>query len=192
MQQEDDLRALENIVQFARTLGVFFLLLHVYWFCYGWFDDCGLTWTAFDRILRNLQQTTLLFSYPVTTKFCALLFLILGCYGTKSVRNGKVGRLHIVAALCLGLPLYFLNGPLLELPAATDLRAWSYIATLAAGYLCLLSAGVWLRRLMKQKLMDDPFNDENESFLQEERYLANEYSVNLPTRYVYRGRRHCD
>lgn len=189
MQQEDDLRALENIVQFARALGVFFLLLHVYWFCYGWFDDCGLTWTAFDHILRNLQQTTLLFFYPVTTKLCALLFLILGCYGTKSVRNGKVGRRHIVAAVCLGLPLYFLNGPLLELPTATDLRAWSYIATLAAGYLCLLSAGVWLRRLMKQKLMDDPFNDENESFLQEERYLANEYSVNLPTRYVYRGRR---
>ena len=31
MQQEDDLKALENIVQFARGLGVFFLVLHVYW-----------------------------------------------------------------------------------------------------------------------------------------------------------------
>lgn len=34
MQQEDDLKALENIVQFARGLGVFFLVLHVYWYCY--------------------------------------------------------------------------------------------------------------------------------------------------------------
>ena len=32
MQQEDDLKALENIVQFARGLGVFFLVLHVYWY----------------------------------------------------------------------------------------------------------------------------------------------------------------
>ena len=32
MQQEDDLRALESIVQFARGLGVFFLILHLYWF----------------------------------------------------------------------------------------------------------------------------------------------------------------
>lgn len=29
--------------------------------------------------------------------------------------------------------------------------------------------------------MDDVFNDENESFMQERRLIANEYSVNLPT-----------
>lgn len=33
--------------------------------------------------------------------------------------------------------------------------------------------------------MDDVFNDENESFMQETRLLANEYSVNLPTRFRY-------
>ena len=187
MQQEDDLRALENIVQFARALGVFFLILHIYWFCYGWLSECGLTWRAFDRILLSIQRTTLLFSHPITTKLCCLLFLALGCYGTKSVRNGKVGRRHIAGTVSLGFPLFFLNGPLLELPAGTDFRAWSYIATLAVGYLCLLAAGVWLRRLMKQPLADDPFNDENESFLQEERCLGNDYSVNLPTRYRYKS-----
>ena len=65
----------------------------------------------------------------------------LGCYGTKSVRNGKVGRRHIAGAVSLGFPLFFLNGMLLELPAGTDFRAWSYIATLAVGYLCLLAPG---------------------------------------------------
>lgn len=44
MQQEDDLKALENIVQFARGLGVFFLVLHVYWYCYEWLSSCGLTY----------------------------------------------------------------------------------------------------------------------------------------------------
>lgn len=33
--------------------------------------------------------------------------------------------------------------------------------------------------------MDDVFNDENESFMQERRLIANEYSVNLPTRFRY-------
>ena len=46
---------------------------------------------------------------------------------------------------------------------------------------------MWLRRLLKQPLADDPFNDRNENFLQEERYLNNEYSVNLSTRYRYKG-----
>ena len=190
MQQEDDLRALENIVQFARALGVFFLILHIYWFCYGWLSECGLTWRAFDRILLSIQRTTLLFSHPITTKLCCLLFLALGCYGTKSVRNGKVGRRHIAGTVSLGFPLFFLNGPLLELPAGTDFRAWSYIATLAVGYLCLLAAGVWLGRLIKERVFEDPFNDENESFMQETRLMTNDYSVNLPTLFYYKRQWH--
>lgn len=43
--------------------------------------------------------------------------------------------------------------------------------------------GVWMSRLLKNDLMDDPFNNENESFMQETRLLANEYSMNLPTRF---------
>ena len=187
MQQEDDLKALENIVQFARGLGVFFLVLHVYWYCYEWLSLCGLTYGYADRILLDIQRTTLLFSSPVITKLCASLFLALGCYGTKSVRNGRVDRRHIVAAISLGFPLFFLNGFLLSLPAGIGFQGWSYTLTLGAGYLSLLAAGVWLRRLLKQPLADDPFNDRNENFLQEERYLNNEYSVNLSTRYRYKG-----
>lgn len=181
------MRALESIVQFARGLGVFFLVLNAYWFCYEWWADCDLTYATADRILLNIQQATGLFSRSVITKLCAFLFLVLGCYGTRGVRNGKVSQQHIAWAACLGFPLFFLNDFLLILPVANGLRAGSYILTLAAGYLCLLAAGVWLRRLMKQQLMDDPFNDDNESFFQEERYLCNEYSVNLSTRYRYKG-----
>ena len=181
------MRALESIVQFARGLGVFFLVLHVYWYCYEWLSSCGLTYGYADRLLLDIQRTTLLFSSPVVTKLCAFLFLALGCYGTKSVRNGRVARRHIIAAACLGFPLFFLNGFLLSLPAGIGFRGWSYTLTLGAGYLCLLAAGVWLRRLMKQPLMDDPFNDNNESFLQEERCISNDCSVNLPTRYRYKG-----
>ena len=187
MQQEDDLKALESIVQFARGLGVFFLVLHVYWYCYEWLSSFGLTYGYSDRLLLDIQRTTLLFTSPVVTKLCAFLFLALGCYGTKSVRNGRVDRRHIVTAACFGFPLFFLNGFLLSLPAGIGFRGWSYTLTLGAGYLSLLAAGVWLRRLMKQPLMDDPFNDNNESFLQEERCIDNDCSVNLPTRYRYKG-----
>ena len=187
MQQEEDLKALESIVQFARGLGVFFLVLHVYWYCYEWLSSCGLTYGYADRLLLDIQRTTLLFTSPVVTKLCAFLFLALGCYGTKSVRNGRVDRRHIVTAACFGFPLFFLNGFLLSLPAGIGFRGWSYTLTLGAGYLSLLAAGVWLRRLMKQPLMDDPFNDNNESFLQEERCIDNDCSVNLPTRYRYKG-----
>ena len=46
--------------------------------------------------------------------------------------------------------------------------------------------GVWMSRLLKNNLMDDVFNTENESFMQETRLMENEYSVNLPTRFYYK------
>lgn len=187
MQQEDDLRALEKIVQFARAVSVVFLLLNVYWFGYEWFSTLGFRHAIADRIFLNFQRATALFSYSATTKLCSLLFLALGCYGTKSVRDSKISRRQIAASACVGFILFFVNDFLRYLPTGVDIRFWSYTFTAVAGYLCLLAAGVWLGRLMKQRLADDPFNIDNESFCQEDRYLSNEYSVNLPTRYYYHG-----
>ena len=44
--------------------------------------------------------------------------------------------------------------------------------------------------LLKEHLMDDVFNEENESFMQETRLITNEYSVNLPTRFYYKKKWH--
>lgn len=41
MQQEDDLRGLEKVMQFMRGISVLFLLVNFYWFCYGWLDGHG-------------------------------------------------------------------------------------------------------------------------------------------------------
>ena len=47
-------------------------------------------------------------------------------------------------------------------------------------------SGLYISRLLKNNLMDDVFNTENESFQQETRLIENEYSVNLPTRFYYK------
>ena len=60
------------------------------------------------------------------------------------------------------------------------------MSALTAGYISLLTAGMWTGRLLKEHLMDDVFNEENESFMQETRLITNEYSVNLPTRFYYK------
>lgn len=47
-------------------------------------------------------------------------------------------------------------------------------------------SGVWMSRLLKNNLMNDVFNSENESFIQETKLMENEYSVNLPTKFYYK------
>ena len=140
-----------------------------------------------DRIFWNLQQSTGLFTWSSITKLCALFLLVLGCYGTRSVRDGKPSKRQILLLALAGFFLLFGNDPLRSLPAGLEFRFWSYVLTLLGGYLALLTAGVRIRRLLHTTLARDPFNDDNESFEQEARLLENEYSVNLPTRYYYRG-----
>lgn len=84
--------------------------------------------------------------------------------------------------------LFFGSEFLLTTRFSVTLLTLSYVSTVVAGYICLLTAGVWITRLLKNQLMDDVFNDENESFMQETRLIANEYSVNLPTRFNYKKR----
>ena len=69
-------------------------------------------------------------------------------------------------------------------PAAFLLResaaAPLYVAATSIGFLSLFLAGLWLGRLVKERLREDPFNDENESFMQETRLIENEYSAKIP------------
>ena len=190
MAQEDDLRALGKIMDFMRALSVIFLLINAYWFCYEAFLTWGFTLGIVDKILMNFQRTTSLFSSILWTKLFCLVFLALSCLGTKGVKEECITWPKIWAVLAVGFMFFFLNWWLLALPIGKVGAASLYIFTLSVGYICLLMAGVWMSRLLKNNLMDDVFNLENESFMQETRLLENEYSVNLPTRFYYKKRWH--
>ena len=186
MAQEDDLRALGKVMDFMRGISVIFLLINCYWFCYEAFHTWGFTLGIVDKILMNFQRTTGLFSSILWTKLFCVVFLALSCLGTKGVKEEKITWLKIWTVLFSGFVFFFLNWWLLALLIGKVGAASLYIFTLSVGYICLLMGGVWMSRLLKNNLMDDVFNTENESFMQETRLMENEYSVNLPTRFYYK------
>jgi len=186
MAQEDDLRALGKVMDFMRGISVIFLLVNCYWFCYEAFHVWGVTLGIIDKILMNFQRTTGLFSSILWTKLFCVVFLALSCLGTKGVKEEKITWAKIWTVLFSGFVFFFLNWWLLVLPIGKIGVASLYIFTLSIGYICLLMGGVWMSRLLKNNLMDDVFNTENESFMQETRLMENEYSVNLPTRFYYK------
>ena len=186
MAQEDDLRALGKIMDFMRGISVLFLLINCYWFCYEAFHTWGLTLSVLNKILMNFQRTAGLFSSILWTKLFCVLSLALSCLGTRGVKEEKITWAKIWTVLTIGFVLFFLNWWLLALPIGVVGAASLYIFTVSVGYICLLMAGVWMSRLLKNNLMDDVFNTENESFMQETRLMENEYSVNLPTRFYYK------
>ena len=186
MAQEDDLRALGKVMDFMRGISVIFLLVNCYWFCYEAFQEWHFTLGIINKILMNFQRTTGLFSSILWTKLFCVVFLALSCLGTKGVKEEKITWPKIWTVLFSGFVFFFLNWWLLALPIGKSGAASLYIFTLSVGYICLLMGGVWMSRLLKNNLMDDVFNTENESFMQETWLMENEYSVNLPTRFYYK------
>lgn len=188
MQQEDDLRALAKIMEFGRAVSIFLLVVHVYVYCYPSITAWHLNLEVIDRILINFNNTTGIFNCILWSKLLAVLLLAVSCLGTHGVKGEKITWPKIYAALVAGCALFFLNWWLLELPLPHMANTAFYIFTLTAGYLALLMSGLWMSRIYRHNLMEDVFNMENESFMQETRLMENEYSVNLPTRFYYKKR----
>lgn len=186
MAQEDDLRALGKIMDFLRAVSIILAIMNVYWYCYEAMHIWGVTIGVVDRILINFNRTGGLFHSILYTKLFSLLLLALSCLGTKGVKAEKMSWNRIWTVLVVGSCLFFLNWWILLLPISNLGNATLYIFTMTAGYICLLMGGLWMSRLLKHNLMEDVFNNENESFMQETKLMVNEYSVNLPTRFYYK------
>lgn len=182
------MRALAKIMEFGRAVSIFLLVVHVYVYCYPSITAWHLNLAVMDRILVNFNNTTGIFNCILWSKLLAVLLLAVSCLGTHGVKGEKITWPKIYAALVAGCALFFLNWWLLELPLPHAANTAFYIFTLTAGYLALLMSGLWMSRLYRHNLMEDVFNMENESFMQETRLMENEYSVNLPTRFYYKKR----
>ena len=181
MQQEDDLRALAKIMDFLRAVSIILVVMNVYWYCYATVEGHGINIGVVDRILLNFNREAGLFHSILYTKLFALLLLALSCLGTKGVINEKITWSRICFVF-----YFIINWWMLLLPIHADVVTALYILTISIGYICLMMAGLWMSRLLKHHLMEDVFNNENESFQQETRLMENEYSVNLPTRFYYK------
>lgn len=175
-QQEDDLRALARIMDFLRAVSIILIVANLYWFCpevrpaEGWFTK------LMAKVLNGFQSSCGMFTSQYSTKWFSLLLLATSCFGTKGVKNQSITWQTIWILLAAGMVLFlFPKGHWLL-----------YVATTVIGYICLLMSGVWMSRLLKNNMMDDRFNNENESFMQETKLMENDYSVNLPTRFYYK------
>ena len=185
MQQEDDLRALAKIMDFLRAVSILFVAIHIYWYCYESVRFWRINISVVDKILINFHQTAGLFGSIVYTKLFAILLLGLSCLGTRGVKEEKITWKTVWMFATTGFIFFFLNWWILKLPLTITANAGFYIFTMVVGYISLLMSGLYMSRLLKNNLMEDVFNTENESFMQETRLMENEYSINLPTRFYY-------
>lgn len=143
----------------------------------------GMQIPAFHSVIEKMQNLKFLASlYP--SKVVCLVFLAITCIGTKAHKDRELLVSTIVGQTIAGLILYW--GSLVVFKSFPAV----YLGLTFAGFVLLNICFDNISKLINVNLMKDRFNVENESFPQEETLKTNEYSVNLPTIYLYKGNEH--
>jgi len=188
MQTGENEQALRKILDMTRLIAIVILIIHFYYYCYGAFAAWGLVSEFSDRLLGNIRNTGM-FRHFHNSKLIALGFLAISLLGARGGKDEKLGYRTAFAYIITGLLLYFVSYLCMSLRMDVQEKAAVYMGVTSIGFLLVLSGGTLLSRIIKNKFNNkDIFNKENETFPQEERLLENEYSINLPARYLLKNK----
>ncbi|MFD0795490.1 conjugal transfer protein MobC [Mucilaginibacter litoreus] len=187
MQTGENDQAMRKILDMTRLISLVVLILHFYKECYAAFAGWHFVSTLTDRLLENIIRTGL-FSNFYKAKLIALGFLMIALIGVQGKKDEKQTFKTASIYLLTGLVFYFISGLVLLVKLEVSVVALLYMAITTLGYMLFLSGGTMLSRIIRDKLKDDIFNTENQTFPQEERLIENEYSINLPARYKLKGK----
>ncbi|WP_018612090.1 conjugal transfer protein MobC [Segetibacter koreensis] len=180
-------QGLRKIIDLTRMISIIILLLHFYFTCYATFKEWNLTSTISDRILNNIAHTGLFTTFH-TSKLIALAFLTISLIGVRGRKTGALNYRLAFTHIGIGLLIYLASAYVFSLSVPYSTIAITYIVVTTVGFLLYITGAGLLTRIIKFKLNNDIFNKENETFPQEERFIKNNYSINLPARYKLKGK----
>ena len=167
----------EKAFAVAIFFGLMLLLVNVYYYAVPLWDALGLTHPVASRFFGKLRAGGFFGTY-LYTKALALALALLVILSRKGRKNG-MGWEGIAFIGGAGLLLYLFP------PGYSDAM---YVFGSLAGYLLLCLCAGLARYRMKKGLKAE--NDLQETFEQCDELIETPDSVNLPTRYKYRGKEH--
>jgi hypothetical protein len=188
MQNGENIQALAKNLEFLRFVSILLLLIHFYSTCYLAMIEWGLAVDFVSNLLFKLARGFPFLSGIEAPKLIILGLLFVSLYGYTGKKDNKLTIKPVLWSLGFGSVLYFLSTFLLAFPFSEQAKAIGYISCTSLGYLFLLRGGAKASRLLSLNLGKDIFNIEAETFPQEQRLLENEYSINLPAQFRYKGK----
>lgn len=187
MQTGENEQALRKIIEFTRLLAIVVLCLHFYFSCYGLFKTLHLSYPLVNSVLVNLNRLVIFRTYLIS-KSVVLLLLLVSLVGTKGKKTEKFTVKNGILLAAAGLLFFFSSGIIFLFKGAYPVAALAYMAITMLGFGLFITGTSRLFRIMNISLKQDIFNEQNETFPQEERKLENEFSFNLPAAYNLKGK----
>lgn len=145
-------------------------------------------------LIDLILKVNKLFIYQdlLRSKMFTFFIILLVAIGSKPRKSLTVSKKSIFIPLMFGFILfygsfYFLSDHTLIFEKIYQGHLYYFILSLS-GALCLAIGFDNISKMIKTNLGKDRFNTENESFEQPIKLIENEYSINIPTVFKYKGK----
>ena len=130
----------------------------------------------------------------IWSKMATLLTICITCIGTRNRKALEFDARRMVLYPLVGgifiivLSVWLFGHDMTMRIYSISLNRWLYMAASILGTILVHVALDNISKFLKEGLLKDRFNFENESFEQCEEKMENKYSVNIPMRYYYKGK----
>lgn len=151
----------------------------------------GIVCDVHDRIKRWFIYND---GNLVWSKVAIFVVICITCIGTRNKKHLEFdARRQVFYPFVGGAFLTILSVWLFSKPIdirfyMVPLNIWLYMIASIIGTILMHIALDNISKFLKEGLMKDRFNFENESFVQCQEKIENKYSVNIPMRYYYKGK----
>lgn len=179
-------------VELIYTLALFLIFLHHFWYNFGVFSKIPSIGSInpaefIYKVLIKLNDRYNLFSHPLITKITAYFLLMIYSIGSKGRIDPGITVKDVYRYAAMGTIIFFGNILFLYIngifpPHIADLL---YFFSNCLGIFWIVKAGQYASRIMFFKNNNDIFNNENETFPQNEEYKENENSIHYKTSYYF-------
>ena len=130
----------------------------------------------------------------IYSKICTFILICITCIGTRNKKKLEFNaKKQVILPLAFGLALigtsiWLFNNPMEMRLYTLPLNIILYMIASLIGVILIHVSFDNISKFLKEGLLKDRFNLENESFEQCQELQENKYSVNIPMRYYYKGK----
>lgn len=130
----------------------------------------------------------------IYSKVCTFILICITCIGTRNKKKIEFNaKKQVILPLAFGLALigtsiWLFNNPMEMRLYTLPLNIILYMIASLIGVILIHISFDNISKFLKEGLLKDRFNLENESFEQCQELQENKYSVNIPMRYYYKGK----
>ena len=130
----------------------------------------------------------------IYSKICTFILICITCIGTRNKKKLEFNaKKQVILPLAFGLALigtsiWLFNNPMEMRLYTLPLKIILYMIASLIGVILIHISFDNISKFLKEGLLKDRFNLENESFEQCQELQENKYSVNIPMRYYYKGK----